>query len=186
MFQVIISGFCLWSCLSRHYSLFSWVRPKKCWHNTLKLVFCNSSYSSFIYVVLPKHETKIWFKNQKLFLEKYSTTLQLRSFTDCIPERSYWRVYFVVTGSRFQCHGPSNVSRRGSSLKYRNKSVFSLLMRFWLLVLRVYLTAVKTPAEILCCNKADGMFWMHYLLFYRPQVPERLLIKKHYCLFHSY
>jgi hypothetical protein len=27
---------------------------------------------------------------------------------------------------------------------------------------------------------------MHYLSFYRPKVPERLLIKKQYCLFHLY
>jgi len=162
MFQFTISGFWLWSCLYWQYSLFSWVRPEICWHNTLKLVFCNSSYSSFILVVLPKQETKIWFKNQKLFLEKYSTkismTLQLPSFTNCIPERNYWRVYFVVTGSRFPSYDPSIVTCRGSSLKCRNKSVFSLLMRFWLLMLRVYLTAVKTPTEICAVIKQTGCF----------------------------
>jgi hypothetical protein len=95
-------------------------------------------------------------------------------------------VYFVVTGSRFPYHDPSIVACRGSNLKYRNKGVFSFFMRFWLLVLWVYRTAVKTPAEMCAVIKQTGCFEMHCLLFCRPQVPEGLLIKKQYCLFHLY
>ena len=155
------------------------------------LLYCSNSWTSLHFKILKSHTKTLKTRhNHKLFLEKYITKSKYDS-SAAFCHKLHAREELLK--SLFCCYG------KQVSVSWAIHCCLSWIQpkiseQEWILAFdqvlascaRSVLNSCENTNRNLCCNKAYGMFWVHCLLFYRPQVPERLLIMKQYCLFHLY